>query len=183
MQKHTTRNRAIMRRGDINAGALSMETNNAQQPTGGTAELIKNANRGNNTIGVQEARKWITLREEEILTQFALWQFVWQDNSIWWRFFISLYNTLYNKARADQCKGRPPWITSACALPTWALLTVSYHFPQTVKQVVERERATSVPGPNCIPCKVDKSCPRLLKLLWKLMENPIHPIRQSGGVG
>lgn len=38
-----------------------------------------------------------------------------------------------------------------------------------VKQVVERARSASAPGPNGVPYKVFKNCPGLLKALWRLM--------------
>lgn len=38
-----------------------------------------------------------------------------------------------------------------------------------VKQTVDRARAASAPGPNSVPYRVYKSCPRLLKLLWRLI--------------
>lgn len=38
-----------------------------------------------------------------------------------------------------------------------------------VNKVVERVRAASAPGPNGLPYEVYKNCPRLLKLLWKLI--------------
>ncbi|KAJ8349369.1 hypothetical protein SKAU_G00244990 [Synaphobranchus kaupii] len=38
-----------------------------------------------------------------------------------------------------------------------------------VRQVVEKARSASAPGPNGIPYKLYKNCPRVLKLLWNLM--------------
>ncbi len=38
-----------------------------------------------------------------------------------------------------------------------------------VKQVIQRARSASAPGPNGIPYKLYKSCPGVLKLLWTLM--------------
>ncbi len=38
-----------------------------------------------------------------------------------------------------------------------------------VKQVIQRARSASAPGPNGIPHKLYKSCPGVLKLLWTLM--------------
>lgn len=38
-----------------------------------------------------------------------------------------------------------------------------------VKQVIHHARTASAPGPNGVPYKVFKNCPRLLKLLWRLM--------------
>ena len=36
-----------------------------------------------------------------------------------------------------------------------------------VKDVVRKSRAGSAPGPNGLPYKVYKNCPRLTKRLWK----------------
>ncbi|KAJ8361990.1 hypothetical protein AAFF_G00407370 [Aldrovandia affinis] len=38
-----------------------------------------------------------------------------------------------------------------------------------VRQVIQRARSASAPGPNGIPYKLYKNCPRVLKLLWTLM--------------
>ncbi|KAJ8393294.1 hypothetical protein AAFF_G00061950 [Aldrovandia affinis] len=38
-----------------------------------------------------------------------------------------------------------------------------------VRQVIQRARSASAPGPNVTPYKLYKNCPRVLKLLWTLM--------------
>ncbi|KAJ8334018.1 hypothetical protein SKAU_G00413370 [Synaphobranchus kaupii] len=38
-----------------------------------------------------------------------------------------------------------------------------------IKQVVEKARSASAPGPNGVPYKVYKNCSMVLKLLWRLM--------------
>ncbi|KAK0150886.1 hypothetical protein N1851_008008 [Merluccius polli] len=49
-----------------------------------------------------------------------------------------------------------------------------------IRQVVDKAKSASAPGLNGVPYRVYKSCPMVLKLLWKLMsclEDPSHPIR------
>lgn len=41
--------------------------------------------------------------------------------------------------------------------------------PPEVRQVIQRARSASAPGPNGIPYKLYKNCPGVLKLLWTLM--------------
>ncbi|KAJ8376434.1 hypothetical protein SKAU_G00070140 [Synaphobranchus kaupii] len=38
-----------------------------------------------------------------------------------------------------------------------------------IRQVIQQARSASAPGPNGIPYKLYKNCPRVLKLLWTLM--------------
>ncbi|KAJ8353203.1 hypothetical protein SKAU_G00207700 [Synaphobranchus kaupii] len=38
-----------------------------------------------------------------------------------------------------------------------------------IRQVIQRSRSASAPGPNGIPYELYKNCPRVLKLLWTLM--------------
>ena len=44
--------------------------------------------------------------------------------------------------------------------PTW----------KEVNETVKKARASSAPGPNCIPYKVYKKCPKVLRHLWKLLK-------------
>ncbi len=50
-----------------------------------------------------------------------------------------------------------------------ALFDVSPPKFSEVRQVIQRARSASAPGPNGIPYKLYKSCPGVLKLLWPLM--------------
>lgn len=38
-----------------------------------------------------------------------------------------------------------------------------------VRHVVEKARPSSAPGPNGVPYKLYKNCPKVLELLWYLM--------------
>lgn len=38
-----------------------------------------------------------------------------------------------------------------------------------VQEVVKKARASSAPGTSCVPYKVYKNCPLLLKRLWKIL--------------
>lgn len=47
-------------------------------------------------------------------------------------------------------------------------LNISEPSWKEVQEVVKKARTGSAPGPSCIPYKVYKKCPMLLRRLWKL---------------